>query len=1126
MSYRGRELTAGNYLKLDDLQSQFNSSTTTFNLTSGGTAFYPGSAFSIQVVLGGVIQEPESAYTINQSQITFAAAPGSGDDFFCIALGVSLGIGVPGEGTVTGTKLSKPFSYDDGLLVLDSTNNFIGVNSTTPTAALDIVGNVKVSGTITAALTGTATSTTNIPNLTGAITSNNTTTSLGSFSSANLATALTDETGSGSNVFAISPVLVTPSLGIATASSLVVSGITTLGTVVVGGGTTQLIVTGNARITGILTIGTSSITLDGSNNQINVGTGVTVGSSGINVSGIITSTSIVVSAGTTSAPSITPSGDSNTGIFFPSADTIAASTGGTARITIDSSGNITVTNNLIIPLGTALLPSLAILSDPNTGIYSPGADQLAVATNGTGRLFVQADGDVSIGQSTSNSQFLVRGSTSLRTVSQFIAFDTGTTTMSVWERSDGAVSSRLIYDGTGLIKFGTSTAHALTLDTSDTERARIRSDGTFEIKGAGTAGSSPGFSVNPSTPANSFVIDSSGRLGIGASSPIFLTDILSGTPNTGANVNNPSQLSVTGPNKTLIGGGATFFVNSNSDFAIDNGGSIALSGRNTTSSTNSVVWGVVKGAKENATSTNTAGYLAFASQNHNTGALVEAMRIDSQQRLGLGTSSPAANLQVNAASDVTIALSNSSSVTSGNRGSISCYNSAVSSVGTIRFAAVTDNVGTEIQFFTRPAAGSHTQTMTLDSAGRLAIGTTSPTAQLTSTSTIQVTGFANPTGGTGLELGHDGTNGIIQSFNRATSAYKDLLLSGNSIQLSIAGGEAARIDSSRRLLVGTTTAQTFAGLSSGAGIQCGANNDYAGIAVVSSIPTAAYPSHLTFAKTRGLTTSSRTIVNNGDQIGLISFQGADGSDFIRLAGIQGEVDGTPGAGDMPGRLVFSTTADGDSSPTERMRITSEGMLKASSTGNYYDLSAVGSSHELRLSGETYVLYCTNTKATGNIFGYQIYFPGQSPNNTTSNFFHAEDSTALRAEIRSNGGLANYSANNANLSDRNVKKDIALAAGTWDCIKEWEIVNYRYKDQPDDADLNLGVIAQQVAESCPEVITVFQEAKDATEDKPAQEEHLGIKEQQMYWMAIKALQEAMGRIEQLETEMAAVKAQLS
>jgi len=54
------------------------------------------------------------------------------------------------------------------------------------------------------------------------------------------------------------------------------SGVSTLGNTIVGGGTTQLVVNGNARITGILTIGTSSITLDGSNNQVNVGTGVTI----------------------------------------------------------------------------------------------------------------------------------------------------------------------------------------------------------------------------------------------------------------------------------------------------------------------------------------------------------------------------------------------------------------------------------------------------------------------------------------------------------------------------------------------------------------------------------------------------------------------------------------------------------------------------------------------------------------------------------------------------------------------------------------------------------------------------------------------------------------------------------
>jgi hypothetical protein len=64
MAYLGRGLDRGNYLKLDDLASQFDGSTVTFNLTSGGQAFFPGSAFSILVSLAGIIQEPESAYII------------------------------------------------------------------------------------------------------------------------------------------------------------------------------------------------------------------------------------------------------------------------------------------------------------------------------------------------------------------------------------------------------------------------------------------------------------------------------------------------------------------------------------------------------------------------------------------------------------------------------------------------------------------------------------------------------------------------------------------------------------------------------------------------------------------------------------------------------------------------------------------------------------------------------------------------------------------------------------------------------------------------------------------------------------------------------------------------------
>jgi len=153
MPYIGRELESGNYLKLDDISSSFDGSTTTFNLTAGGKAFFPGSAFSILVNLAGVAQEPEAAYQINNSQITFASAPASGDQFFCIVLGIALGANVPGNGTVNGAQLAKPFNYD-GYFYLDDANNRVGVGTATPAKPLHVVGegqfdSVRVLGDLT-----------------------------------------------------------------------------------------------------------------------------------------------------------------------------------------------------------------------------------------------------------------------------------------------------------------------------------------------------------------------------------------------------------------------------------------------------------------------------------------------------------------------------------------------------------------------------------------------------------------------------------------------------------------------------------------------------------------------------------------------------------------------------------------------------------------------------------------------------------------------------------------------------------------------------------------------------------------------------------------------------------------
>ena len=82
MAYIGRQQSSGAFTKLDDISSQFDNSTTTFNLEVGGEAFFPINAYTLLVSLGGVIQEAITSFTIVENQINFAAAPVSGANFF------------------------------------------------------------------------------------------------------------------------------------------------------------------------------------------------------------------------------------------------------------------------------------------------------------------------------------------------------------------------------------------------------------------------------------------------------------------------------------------------------------------------------------------------------------------------------------------------------------------------------------------------------------------------------------------------------------------------------------------------------------------------------------------------------------------------------------------------------------------------------------------------------------------------------------------------------------------------------------------------------------------------------------------------------------------------------------
>ncbi len=171
----------------------------------------------------------------------------------------------------------------------------------------------------------------------------------------------------------------------------------------------------------------------------------------------------------------------------------------------------------------------------------------------------------------------------------------------------------------------------------------------------------------------------------------------------------------------------------------------------------------------------------------------------------------------------------------------------------------------------------------------------------------------------------------------------------DTVSVETAGTERMRIDSSGRLLVGTSSARANFYNSSTNRPQLqieGNDNPKSALAIIQDFNANTLGPQLVLAKNNSTTIGTNVLVANGDTLGAVSFQGNDGSDFVEAAAISAKVDGTPGANDMPGRLVFSTTADGASGPTERLRITSggevqiaNGNLKFSTAGTGIDFSA-------------------------------------------------------------------------------------------------------------------------------------------------------------------------------------------
>ena len=114
------------------------------------------------------------------------------------------------------------------------------------------------------------------------------------------------------------------------------------------------------------------------------------------------------------------------------------------------------------------------------------------------------------------------------------------------------------------------------------------------------------------------------------------------------------------------------------------------------------------------------------------------------------------------------------------------------------------------------------------------------------------------------------------------------------------------------------------------------------------------------------TMASPTIVQDDDNLGSLRWYAYDGTDFTSIAaGIMAEVDGTPGANDTPGRLLFRTAADGSNSLTERMRIASDGLVTIAGDLKVGDADIYGQTDgPLRLKADTNMYFDCDDDADG------------------------------------------------------------------------------------------------------------------------------------------------------------------
>jgi len=461
----------------------------------------------------------------------------------------------------------------------------------------------------------------------------------------------------------------------------------------------------------------------------------------------------------------------------------------------------------------------------------------------------------------------------------------------------------------------------------------------------------------------------------------------------------------------------------------------------------------------------------------------------STDRVGIGTSSPQNQLHlVGSAASNYIRLDNSSGA-----------RTYIATEAAISAIYAQNNAGGEspLQLITGATPRIH-----IAAAGNVGIGVTSPDALVSLGNTADAKKFL---------VYQDTGNKIYYGFGIQAGEMRTFAASNGVLtfgQISTSDGttytERARIDTSGRLLVGTSSARSgYAGGNNFTPyLQVEGNSDgtrFYSLTNNSNANAVSAPI-LNLSRSRSSSIGGTTVVQNGDWLGTISFNGYDGTNPVEAVQIKAEVDGTPGTNDMPGRLVFSTTADGQSSPTERMRITNQGILNLNGQRSGFGLPMSGSG---------------NVRVAASSAGGMSISTFDTLDYTAVQFVREVSGTAIQVgTITCTSTTTAYNTS----SDYRLKENVIALDDAATRLKQIPAYRFNFIAEPDKT--VDGFLAHEVQDVVPEAITG---EKDAVDDD-GNPIYQGIDQSKLVPLLTAALQEAIGEIESLKARVAALEAQ--